>query len=254
MGVWKKSPQVDPALIAQLQQRVDADPTVQRFRSGDGWARVGGGRVSNPNQLSDHVRAILGSSLPDGYDVSNDGEIVYTNKTPALRQATMGALPIASVQALGLIPGVGGSAGSAATAGGVPNMAGAAGLPGGAMYGAAASAPGGAGGIGSALAGGGSMLGKVLTGLKNYLPLGLAGISAFKGLTQGPTDAENRLNDILGIATNRVNASEPLFNELNAAAMNDAGRMRGRLAQADPMFEMLSNMARSQMPRHTREG
>ena len=146
----------------------------------------------------------------------------------------------------------GATAGAAPVASGVPNLAGAAGLPGGAMYGAAAAAPTVA--SNATGNGGGSALTSWLTRLRQYAPLALGGISAYKGLTQGPTDAENQLNEILGIAKNRVSASEPLFNELNASAMGDADRMRSRQAQADPMFEMLSKMTRSQMPRYTREG
>ena len=144
-----------------------------------------------------------------------------------------------------------GAAASAPMAAGVPALAGAAGLPGGAAYSAAARAPNVAGGSGPAA---GNALTSWLTRLRQYAPLALGGISAYKGLTQGPTDAENQLNEILGIAKNRVSASEPLFNELNASAMGDADRMRSRQAQADPMFEMLSKMTRSQMPRYTREG
>ena len=204
----------------------------------------------------------LGYDVPDGYRFVWGGRAGYgtlmDNKRGFIEKAApvtaIGMGAAAGLGAAGAIPGIGGSAAGSATGvnAGVGSL-GASGLPGGAAYGAAASAPGAAGGLGAAL-GGGSLLGKVLTGLKNYLPLGLAGVSAYKGLTQGPTDAENQLNEILGIAKNRVSASEPLFNELNASAMGDADRMRSRQAQADPMFEMLSKMTRSQMPRYTREG
>ena len=106
MGVWKKSPRADSNLISRLQARVNADPVVQQFRSGygspnDPWRRSQGGRLSDPDQLKQYVRQILGADLPDGYDVSQDGEIVYTNKTPFLKQAAWASLPIAGETAPG---------------------------------------------------------------------------------------------------------------------------------------------------------
>lgn len=71
---------------------------------------------------------------------------------------------------------------------------------------------------GAAGAGGRSLLNRVLTGVKDYAPLGLAGLSAARGLTQGQTDAEKRLDEILGVAKGRVDASEPLFQALMAMA------------------------------------
>src|SRR3990167_109041 len=137
MGVWKKSQRADPTLIAQLQARVDADPLTQRFNAGygspdDPWRREQGGRVSNPNQLRDHVRQLVGGDLPDGYDVSQDGQIVYTNKTPFLQQAAYASLPFVGGQAVSSLAGAfGGGAGTAATTmipgTGIPTVAGAGG-------------------------------------------------------------------------------------------------------------------------------
>ncbi|HYE85187.1 MAG TPA: hypothetical protein VEA16_02440 [Vicinamibacterales bacterium] len=60
-----------------------------------------------------------------------------------------------------------------------------------------------------------------LKGLKDYgLPIAAAGalaIPAFKN--RGPTDAENQLNEILGMAKSRVQSAEPLYQALNAMSM-----------------------------------
>lgn len=68
---------------------------------------------------------------------------------------------------------------------------------------------------------GASLLQQILKGLKDYGPLaglGLSGYGAIKGLTQGPPAANEDLKRILGLAENRVNATEPLFQALNAMA------------------------------------
>src|SRR3990167_4465929 len=201
MGIWNKSQRADPAEIARIQAQIDADPLVQQFRAGEGWARERGGRVSNPNQLSDYVRSRY--QLPDGYAASNSGEVVYTNKTPFLQQAAWASLPFVGANAVGALAGAGGAAG------GVPNLAGAAGLPGGAMYGAAAAAPAGAswieragraadvitgrggGNNGGNNGGGNSLLDTIL----RYLPLGVAGGSALMGLRNrtSPADPERQV-------------------------------------------------------------
>ena len=56
----------------------------------------------------------------------------------------------------------------------------------------------------------------VLDLIKKYAPLALAGGSALAGLKQRPTPAEGQLNDILGMAKGRAEASEPLFKALMA--------------------------------------
>src|SRR3990167_3965305 len=116
MGIWNKSQRADPAEIARIQAQIDADPLVQQFRAGEGWARERGGRVSNPNQLSDYVRSRY--QLPDGYAASNSGEVVYTNKTPFLQQAAWASLPFVGANAVGALAGAGGAAGGAAGGGG----------------------------------------------------------------------------------------------------------------------------------------
>lgn len=245
MAIWNKPPQVDPATIASLQAKVDSDPMVQAFRAGygspnDPWTRVGGGRVKDPNQFSNYVKSILGSSLPPGYDVSQSGQIVYTNETPLLKQVAIASLPVTVPTALGAIFGGGGGAGAAGAAGAaesgattaVPSMpwtipagfdASMGAAPAGFLAGAPAlgsTEPGvmagttlGANGV-SGLANGSSLLNSILT---KYVPLGLAGLSAAKSF-QTPS-ANQDLQDIIGTAKSRVQQSEPLFQALNRMAM-----------------------------------
>ena len=126
MGKWKKSPKADPQVIAALQAQINSDPQVQAFKAGfgspnDPWTRGAGGKVRDPNQFAKYVKQRFGASLPDGYDVSQDGEIVYTNKTPALQQAAWASLPIAAVSGAGaLMSAYGGPTAGAVTAGAGP--------------------------------------------------------------------------------------------------------------------------------------
>ena len=280
MGVWKKSPQVDPAIVARLQAQVDADPTVRRFRSGEGWDRERGGRVSNARQLSDYVRSRY--PLPDGYDVGQNGDIVYTNKTPALQQAAWAALPIAAVTGVGAVANAMAPAAATTTinAAGMPSMPGYAGAM------APGSAPGSAPLLGRVAkdvangarrvvrGGGDDLLDKIL----QYLPIGIAGGSALMGLrNQEKSPYEDQLKGLIDTAQRRTEGAEPLYQALNAMAMDDVGRVqqkRGsadaifdqlaaqddaglaqrRRAVADPLLESLSKMAGGQMPRYTREG
>lgn len=250
MPTWNRARQLPPGALAQLQtaaNRPDIQAQIEALRSSARSRSMATGQ-SGWDGLQQQIRRIYegaGIQIPEGYDVDQDGQIVYTNETPWLRQAAIASLPIAVPSAIQALAGGGAAAaGSGASAGGgVPNLAGAAGLPGGAMYSAAASAPG-AGGIGAGLgaaagvggagaAGGSSLLGRILTGLRDYGPLGLAGINAVNQLRPGgpggTTDAERQLNEILGMARGRVEASEPLFQQLNT-------------------------MARRQLPVYTREG
>lgn len=103
MGVWKREPQVDPAVIQAIQARIDADPVVQRMRNGEGWTRVGGGRVSDPDQLAKYIAQRY--QMPSGYNVSQSGEVVYGNETGWLRKAVTAAAPILGVQAVGMVAG-----------------------------------------------------------------------------------------------------------------------------------------------------
>lgn len=123
MAVWNKPPEQSPQEIARIQAQIDADPVVQAFRASgyrqpnDQWTRdPKSGRVLNPDQLRDYIRKKYG--LPDGYDVSQQGQVVYTNETPWLKQATMAAAPVAipmTLSAAGIgVPSVAGATGQAA--------------------------------------------------------------------------------------------------------------------------------------------
>lgn len=134
--------------------------------------------------------------------------------------ATAGILPdIGTSQGLlSAVFGGGGSGYVANSVNGVENsIYGGAGAAGAAGAGGAAGAAG-AGGAGTAakgLANGGGLLNDILT---KYVPLGLAGFSAAKGFQ---TPAANKdLEDVIGMAKNRVTQSEPLFQALNRMAMN----------------------------------
>ena len=94
------------------------------------------------------------------------------------------------------------------------NMAGAL-APAGAGAGAGAAAAGAAGASAAGLANGSSLLKDILT---KYAPLGLAGLSAVKGFQQPAATGD--LNDVIGLAKNRVQQSEPLFQALNRMAMS----------------------------------
>lgn len=143
MGVFKTSPKVDPAVIAALQQQLNADPRLQNFQ----FAHVNGGRVADPNAKSTLAKQILGRQLPDGYDVDQDGQIVYTNKTPALQQLAWASTPFVAGE---VASGLAGAAGGAGAAG--AGSAGASAATGTAAAGGGAAAAGGA-----AVAGGSSL-------------------------------------------------------------------------------------------------
>lgn len=268
MGIWNKSPRTDPSVIARLQAQLDADPMMQRFKAGygsegDPWRRGRGGRVDDPLQAVRYARSVLGSALPDGYDVSQDGEIVYTNKTPFLKQAVLSSLPITvpfGLQALG----VGGGAGAAAGYGGPSAAAEVAGLSskigsmGAGGWGLGAGGVGGAAG-GAAASGvlggaGKSLLGRILTGIKDYAPLGLAGLSTYKGLTQNRPPAEHQLEGVINTAQGRINQAQPLWDDLVAMGGEDAALARSRRGAVDPLFQALSAMANAQMPDAYRRG
>lgn len=235
MGVWNKSPQVDPSIIARLQAELDANPTVRQYRGGgygtgsDLWQREGGGRVKNPNQLSEYARSLLGQRLPDGYDVSQDGKIVYTNKTPFLQQATLASLPITGPLAAEWLLGLGGAAGGAGGAGGAANLSGF----GGATTGTGAAAALGQGGaalpaaLGTAAPGAGSRAGNaVLDWLKHNPDKVIGGVGALvSGLKDQPTTMD-----------------DPNVRALLEMAVK-------RQTRTDPLHEMTTRLAESMMPR-----
>lgn len=122
-------------------------------------------------------------------------------------------------------------------------------------------APAAAGGIGAAIngaagaAGGGrSLLGRILTGIRDYAPLGLAGASAFQGLMQGRPPAEHQLEGVINTAQGRINQAQPLWDELVAMGGEDAALARSRRGAVDPLFQALTAMASQQMPDAYRRG
>lgn len=230
MGIWKKSPQVDPAIIAQLQARVDADPSVQNFT---GWRRnaSAGGRVDNPDALSVHIKALLGNQLPDGYDVSQDGQIVYTNKTPALQQAAWAALPIAGVSALGAALPSAAGAGAAGVNSAIPlgeiPAAGSAGL-----Y--TAGQLGGAGLTGVDLAS------KAINGAK-------AGSDVLNGLTsaKGIASLASMIPMILAAQSSNSDKNNPLNNPQIQQLLNMSLQRQQR---TDPLHQAVTQLSMSMLP------
>ena len=100
--------------------------------------------------------------------------------------------------------------------------------------------------------GGGGLLERIL---RQWLPLGLAGGSALMGLKdRGPTPAETQLQGLLNTAQRRVDGAEPLYQALQAMAMDDAGLAQRRRATAEPLLNSMATMANRQMPKYTREG
>lgn len=72
--------------------------------------------------------------------------------------------------------------------------------------------------VGNALGdsgGGGGALKTVLENLMKWGPVGLAGLGAVKGLTQGPTPAEQEMAKLLQLSGSRAQATQPLFEALN---------------------------------------
>jgi hypothetical protein len=86
-----------------------------------------------------------------------------------------------------------------------------AGLTAGAGAGGAAGAANALANGGSALANGGGLLNKIL----DWAPVGAAAFGAGRQLLQGPPDAQQNLERILKMAEGRVNASQPVFDQLN---------------------------------------
>lgn len=105
---------------------------------------------------------------------------------------------------------------------------------------------------GNAASGGGNgILDRVLG---QILPLGLAGGATIMGLKNNTPPAESQLKGIIDLAQRRSEGAEPLYQALNAMAMDDAGLAQRRRASAEPLFNSMATMAKAQMPRYTREG
>lgn len=123
----------------------------------------------------------------------------------------------AGAGAAGTLPSYGPTAAMITAGSGLPSvsavspaaaMAGGAGIP--------AAVASGAGPVAQLAQGGGSsLLSQILTGLRNYGPLALAGTAAARGLTQGRTPAESQVEELLKLAHGRATATEPLFQALN---------------------------------------
>lgn len=176
--------------------------------------------------------------LPDGTIRGRQKAGFWTEALPYLIASGMAAPHLAALIGGGTAAAGAGGGQAASGAGGLLPSYGASpaiqaagmGLPSASMMTPAAAMAGGSnGGVLSRILGGGGGLSDVLKGLRDYGPLALAGLSAGRGLTQGQTDAEKQLNEILNMAKGRITATEPLFNQLNT-------------------------MATRQMPRYTRGG
>lgn len=113
MPAFRKSPRADPAELARIQAVVApwmADLQQQAWGNPSAFQRI-------PGQIKAKL-AQQGIRLPDGYDVTMDGEVVYTNKTPFLQQAAWAAAPFAGGQAASSLAGLITGGAGAATAGG----------------------------------------------------------------------------------------------------------------------------------------
>ena len=122
MRTWTKAPDTisdaDRARYSQAVReaydRVLASPA---FRSGD----VSGRWTKVPDLIAQDL-ASRGMALPDGYAANMNGEFVYTNQTPLLRQLAETAGPTLGGASLAswLLPGA--AAGAGATYAGLPGF------------------------------------------------------------------------------------------------------------------------------------
>jgi hypothetical protein len=275
MAVWKREPQVDPSVVARIQAQIDADPMVQRFRAGygsegDPWSRGSGGKVNDPEQLRKYIAQKY--SLPDGYNVSQDGQVVYGNETGPLRKIAMAALPIAGVSAIGALAGggsaaAGGGLAADGTLGAATPIAGAhAAVPGALATGGNLSGiTAGAGGAGLLAAGNEAIDQAIDRGMGGNTPTpDLGGVR--------PGDGNRNLLDNLGdFFTDPKNlaALGSIIPALlmskgggNSAgtdqAMADASRMNkiteARMRRVDPMHEAVTQLAFGRLPVSSRNG
>lgn len=233
MGVWNKSPQADPNAIVQLQATLDADPRMHTIPAG-GW-------IKNPQWKSQTAKQILGPSLPDGYDVDINGNIVYTNKTPILKQLTETAGPVAGMMIAGpFLPGQAGYVGNAvngvadattaaathAAAAGTGAAAGVAGVENAINH-------GGAAGAGSSLLSG-LLSPKGATGLAALIPALLRLKTAGSGSSGGPFGAN----------------TQGIYDDLQKGLESQ----QARYDAAGPAFQTAQNMALGMAPVRYRSG
>jgi len=233
--------------IDQFNQQLRANPEYQAF------LRSMGVNTSGPIRLSDQQRKRAESWVrsrvgdigkleidPAGNVNQNEGfgkQLKRWGPIAGGAAATLFGVP-------GLFPGLlsggGAAAGGAAASGAAQGASGvlpSAAIPGlhaavpgaiasqGISAGLGAAGAGAAGGaLGAAAAGGasgagGSIANRIFGGTAgDLIPAGLGIASLIRGLTQGRPPAEDRLNNILGIAENRVRAQEPLFQAITSMA------------------------------------
>jgi hypothetical protein len=212
------------ALVAQIQAHPDYARLARMY------SRHRGSHIIPPRELQ-----ALGFTLPahfGGYDV--DTHALYDDRASTSQKIIVGlGAGILGLGAAGLA-GVGPLAGGAAPAGATVPAAGAA-VPATAGGGAAldtAIAGAGAGvssipaggevpksaGLRAPPGGGADLLSRIMRGIQDYGPSALAGVNAARQLTQGPPPAQDALERMLGLSEDRVRASEPLFQALNAMA------------------------------------
>jgi hypothetical protein len=218
-----------------FNQKLRQQPFVQQWLAQRGKVDTGQGIQLN-DQERDQFTLMLrrnGVNVPGGMKVDGAGNFNQKNHLwrnvgigAAIGGAAMTGLGAAGIGPMAGMLGAGGAAGGASAAGAGGTLASSSlpvaslmGGPAAITSGAAGAMGGGAGAAGTAAAGG-SALSSVLKGLKDYAPLALAGAGAIKGMTQGPPQAEQQLNEILKLAQGRIQASEPLFQALNHMAMS----------------------------------
>jgi hypothetical protein len=190
-----------------LKAQIESDPRVRALAESRGPR----GMVT-----AQELRSLFGYPAEDDWKYMNLNQRNTTSPawglsdpsswaTKAVQAGALGVMGLGGAGMLGVGPLAGSGAGAGAGAGTASAGAGSAGA--------------GAGAAGTAAAAGGSsLLSKILTGIKDYGPTALGVTSAVKGLTDGRPPAEDQLNEILKMATGRVQASEPLFQALNRMA------------------------------------
>jgi hypothetical protein len=209
-----------------LKAQIESDPRVRALAESRGPR----GMVT-----AQELRSLFGYPAEDDWKYMNLNQRNTTSPawglsdpsswaTKAVQAGALGVMGLGGAGMLGVGPlagsgaGAGAGAGTAsAGAGLLPNLAQT--LPASAYLSGAPSLTTGGGGFaglmsGARNAGSSAWLDRILTGIKDYGPTALATTGAIKGLTQGPSEAEGQLNEILKMATGRVQASEPLFQSL----------------------------------------
>src|SRR3990167_5426271 len=113
MSTFFKAQRQDPALLDTVQRQLDAlAPVVDaELRRGSQEAiRTGRPAKETTVQVWNRIAKENGVRFPDGYNVSPDGKVQYTNQTPWLQQLAWASLPIGAPSAAQAIFGGGGAA------------------------------------------------------------------------------------------------------------------------------------------------